>query len=65
MTDECSKTPPSREHPRAFAYSKYRTGHISLLSTEPKGDLGVRLCFRDIKIKELQFESVPVKAPKR
>ena len=34
-------------------YSKYHTGHISLQGTEPKGDPGVKIWFRSIKIKEL------------
>jgi len=34
-------------------YSKYHTGHISLQGTEPKGDPGVKIWFRNIKIKEL------------
>ena len=34
-------------------YSKYHTGHISLQGTEPKGDPGVKLWFRNIKIKTL------------
>ena len=38
---------------RMPGYSKYHTGHISLQGTEPKGDPGVKLWFRNIKIKNL------------
>jgi hypothetical protein len=34
-------------------YTKYRTGHISLQATEPKGEPGEKLWFRNIKIKKL------------
>ncbi|HVC48202.1 MAG TPA: DUF1080 domain-containing protein [Terracidiphilus sp.] len=34
-------------------YSKYHTGHIALQGTEPKGDPGVKLSFRNIMIKPL------------
>lgn len=34
-------------------FSKYHTGRIALQGTEPKGDPGVKLCFRNIKIKKL------------
>ncbi|HWA93076.1 MAG TPA: DUF1080 domain-containing protein [Terracidiphilus sp.] len=35
-------------------YSKYHMGHISLQGTEPKGEPGEKLWFRNIKIKELK-----------
>lgn len=35
-------------------YSKYHMGHISLQGTEPKGEPGVKLWFRNIRIKELK-----------
>jgi hypothetical protein len=38
---------------RMPGYSKYRTGHISLQGTEPKGEPGEKLWFRNIKIKKL------------
>lgn len=34
-------------------YSRYHSGHISLQGTEPKGKPGVKLVFRNIKIKQL------------
>ena len=34
-------------------FGTYRKGHISLQGTEPKGKPGVRIVFRNIKIKEL------------
>jgi hypothetical protein len=34
-------------------FAKYHTGHISLQGTEPKGDPGVKLAFRNIMIKPL------------
>jgi hypothetical protein len=38
---------------RMPGYSKYHSGHISLQGTEPKGEPGVKLWFRSIKIKRL------------
>jgi hypothetical protein len=38
---------------RMPGYSKYHEGHISLQGTEPKGDPGVKLWFRNIMIREL------------
>jgi hypothetical protein len=38
---------------RMPGFAKYKTGRISLQGTEPKGDPGVKLWFRNIKIKEL------------
>ena len=38
---------------RMPGYSKYHTGHISLQGTEPKGPPGVKLSFRNIKIRKL------------
>jgi hypothetical protein len=35
-------------------YSKYHMGHISLQGTEPKGEPGVKICFRNIMIRQLQ-----------
>jgi hypothetical protein len=34
-------------------FSKYHAGHISLQGTEPKGEPGVKLWFRNIKIRKL------------
>jgi hypothetical protein len=34
-------------------FGKYHEGHISIQGTEPKGDPGVKLWFRDIKIRKL------------
>ncbi len=34
-------------------FGKYHEGHISIQGTEPKGEPGVKLWFRDIKIKKL------------
>ena len=34
-------------------FAKYHEGHISIQGPEPKGDPGVKLMFRDIKIKQL------------
>lgn len=34
-------------------FSKYHVGHISLQGAEPKGEPGVKLCFRNIRIKLL------------
>lgn len=34
-------------------FAKYHSGHISLQGTEPKGDPGVKLAFRNIMIKPL------------
>ena len=34
-------------------YSKYHVGHISLQGTEPKGEPGDKLWFRNIMIKKL------------
>ena len=38
---------------RMPGYSKYHFGHISLQGTEPKGEPGVKLAFRNIRIKPL------------
>jgi len=38
---------------RMPGYSKYHTGHISLQGTEPKGEPGEKIWFRNIKIKKL------------
>ena len=38
---------------RMPGYSKYHEGHISLQGTEPKGEPGVKLWFRNIMIREL------------
>jgi len=38
---------------RMPGYSKYHTGHISLQGTEPKGEPGEKIRFRNIKIKKL------------
>lgn len=35
-------------------FGTFRTGHISLQGTEPKGEPGPKIWFRNIKIKELQ-----------
>jgi hypothetical protein len=38
---------------RMPGYSKYRSGHISLQGTEPKGAPGVKICFRNIMIRRI------------
>ncbi|MGH9401894.1 MAG: 3-keto-disaccharide hydrolase [Terriglobia bacterium] len=42
---------------RMPGYSKYHSGHISLQGTEPKGEPGVKIWFRDIMIRKLQAGS--------
>ncbi len=42
---------------RMPGYSKYQSGHISLQGTEPKGEPGVKIWFRDIMVRELQASS--------
>ena len=38
---------------RMPGYSMYHSGHISLQGTEPKGEPGVKIWFRDIMIRKL------------
>lgn len=51
--DEWQKLVAGAKFAKWPGFGKYRTGHISLQGTEPKGEPGVKLSFRNIKIKKL------------
>ena len=52
-TDDWNKLVAGTKFARMPGFGKYHTGHIALQGTEPKGDPGVKLSFRNIKIKKL------------
>jgi hypothetical protein len=51
--DNWNKLIAGTKFARMPGYSKYHIGHISLQGTEPKGEPGVKLSFRNIMIKNL------------
>jgi len=51
--DNWNKLIAGTKFARTPGSSKYHTGHISLQGTEQKGEPGVKIWFRNIKIKEL------------
>jgi len=51
--DDWNKLVSTTKFARMPGFGKYHTGHITLQGGEPKGDPGVKLEFRSIKIKEL------------
>ena len=51
--DNWNKLVAATKFARMPGFAKYHTGHISLQGTEPKGDPGVKIWFRNIMIKPL------------